>query len=140
MGHWELSDRVMLVKLRGNPFNINITVVYAPTSDSSEEAIDQFYEILEKTKEQCKSQEVKMVVGDLNAKVGNDQDDAQRMVGKHSLGVRNDRGDRWVQWCAADSQVVTNTCYPEHPRRLWKWRSPGGEIKNQWRNGAVWGS
>eukprot|EP00794_Sanderia_malayensis_P018471 gene18471-20322_t len=95
MGHWELSDRVMLVKLRGNPFNINIIVVYAPTSESSGEATNEFYEILEKAKEQCKSQEVIIVMGDLNAKVGNDQIGGQGMVGQHGLGVRNDRGDRF---------------------------------------------
>ena len=42
LGHWELSDWVMLVKLKGNPFNISIIMVYSPTSESSEEEIDKF--------------------------------------------------------------------------------------------------
>ena len=53
------------------------------------------------------------------------------MAGKYGLGSRNERGNRWVQWCAAHSQVITNTCFQEHLRRLWTWGSPGGDVKNQ---------
>ncbi len=68
-------------------------------------------------------------MGDLNAKVENEQD--SEMIGKHGLGSRNDRGEKWVQWCTANCQVITNTCFEEHPRRLWTWKSPGGDTKNQ---------
>ncbi|XP_037779551.1 craniofacial development protein 2-like [Penaeus monodon] len=80
----------MLVKLKGNPFNICVLMVYAPTSDSSEEEIDKFYDTLDTTKGQCSSQDVIIVMGDLNAKVGQDQDRMIRIVGKYGLGTRND--------------------------------------------------
>ena len=53
------------------------------------------------------------------------------MIGKYGLGSRNERGEKWVQWCTANCQVITNTCFKEHPRRLWTWKSPGGDTKNQ---------
>ena len=127
--YWQLSERVMLVKIKGKPFNLSIIVVYAPTSDSDEADIDRFYDQLEKAKSQCKSQEVVLVIGDLNAKVGHGAEG--KIKGKYGLGEQNERGERFVQWCAAKEQVITNTWFQEHPRRLWTWRSPGGETKNQ---------
>lgn len=107
MGYWQLSDRVLLVKLRGRPFNISIIIVCAPTSDSSEQEMDQFYNTLDNAKLQCKSQEINIVMGDLNAKVGEEQD--SDVTGKHGLGTRNERGERWDQWCTANDQIITNT-------------------------------
>ena len=40
ISHWQITERVMLVKLKGNPFNISIIMVYAPTSDSTDEEIE----------------------------------------------------------------------------------------------------
>ena len=94
LGYWLLSDRVMLLKLKGIPFNLAIIMVYAPTTESSEEEIDNFYPTLDHAKAQCRSQEVVIIMGDLNAKVGKgEQGD---MVGKFGLGNRNDRGERWI--------------------------------------------
>ena len=46
----------------------------------------------------CGSQEIKIVTGDLNAKVGTEQDRLREVVGRHGLGSRNERGDMWVDW------------------------------------------
>ena len=35
IGYWSVSDRVMVVKIRGHIFSICIIQVYAPTADSS---------------------------------------------------------------------------------------------------------
>lgn len=35
-----------------------------------------------------------LVTGDMNAKVGDEIQNYGRLMGKHSLGVRNDTGDR----------------------------------------------
>ena len=47
MGYWAVSSRVIVAKLNANPFNITIIQVYAPTSDHSDEEIDEFYEQLD---------------------------------------------------------------------------------------------
>ncbi|XP_063601937.1 craniofacial development protein 2-like [Penaeus indicus] len=129
VGWFALSDRVMLVKLKGKQVDISIIQVYAPTTASSEEEIDKFYDTLEKAKQQCKSTDVTMILGDLNAKVGIETDG--ETVGKFGLDTQNDRGERWLQWCKANEYVLTNTWYEQHPRRLWTWRSPGDNVKNQ---------
>ena len=85
LGYWPLTDRILLMKIQGRPFNISIIVVYAPTSDCNEEEIDMFYDNLDMAKAQCKSQEIIIVMGDLNAKVGSEG--GSDMVGKHGLGM-----------------------------------------------------
>ena len=80
VGYWQESDRVLLVK-QGRPLNMAIIMVYAPTSQSTEEEIDKLYETLESAKPECKSQEIIIIMGDLNAIVGNEQD--SEMIDKH---------------------------------------------------------
>ncbi|XP_037787450.1 craniofacial development protein 2-like [Penaeus monodon] len=72
LGWWALSDRVMMIKLKGKQIDLSIIQVYAPTTASSAEEIDEFYNTLEKAKTQCKSTDVTVIMGDLNAKVGNE--------------------------------------------------------------------
>lgn len=56
LGFWAISKRVIIAKLKGEPFNINFIQVYAPTATSDNEEIEQFYEEVKKAKKQCKSQ------------------------------------------------------------------------------------
>ena len=128
IGYWAISDRVMILKVKGSPFNINFIQVYAPTSASSNEELEVFYEQVEKAKGQCKSQEIVITMGDLNAKVGSTADE---VVGPFGLGERNERGDRWVEWCKENNLIIANTYYRHHPRFLWTWKSPGDIVRNQ---------
>ena len=100
LGYCALSDRILLVRIHGKPFNLSIIQVYAPTSASSEEEIEDFYSDLEDAHKKCGNQDIVMVMGDLNANVSGEQDPLQEIVGKHGLGERNDRGVLWVDWCA----------------------------------------
>ena len=50
---------------------------------------------------------------------------------KFGLGNQNERGERWVQWCDENEQVITNTWFEQHPKRSWTWRSPDWSVKNQ---------
>lgn len=69
LGYCQLSNRILVVELKGKPFKKFIIVVYAPTPQSTEK-IEKFYSMFDNVKAQCKLQEIIMVVGDLNAKVG----------------------------------------------------------------------
>ena len=91
-----MSDRIIVLKLKGKHFNNTIIQVYAPTCTCSSEEIEQFYENLATAKNQCGSLDVRMVMGDLNAKVGRKQAEDDGVVSPLGLGERNERGEQWV--------------------------------------------
>ena len=68
-------------------------------------------------------------MGDFNAKV-DDREDA-RFVGNFELGVRNDAGDRLVQFCQENCSRTANTWFTQPKQRLYTWTSPNGQHHNQ---------
>ena len=119
----------MYMKHRGSPININLLQVYAPTTDHDEDTMESYYQKLDEVRRQAKTHEITIIMGDLNAKVGVGRE--EEVVGCFGLGERNERGDRWVEWCGRWQQVIMNTWYRQHPRYLWTWRSPGDRYRNQ---------
>ena len=97
---WQVSQRVIMVKIAAKPVGLNILQVYAPTGDHSDDSdVQLFYEQLDKVRNQCKSGEVTLVMVDLNAKVG--EGCSGNELGPFGLGDRNERGDKWVEWCGS---------------------------------------
>ncbi|GFO06310.1 craniofacial development protein 2-like [Plakobranchus ocellatus] len=62
-----ISDRVVVAK---QLFNLRIIQVYALTSDSEDVEVEKFYEEIEKAKGYLKYQDIVIIMGDFNAKVG----------------------------------------------------------------------
>ena len=106
-GFYPVSERVLMVRLKGKPFDICFIQVYAPTCKYTEEQVEEFYNDVMSAKEQCKSHDITLVMGDLNAKLGNER--VEDIVAPFGLGVRNERGDRLAEWCVQDEQVVLST-------------------------------
>ena len=117
-----ISDRVAILKINAKPFNMNIIQAYAPTSGSSEQEVEVFYEQLKAALKHTKKQELNLLMGDFNAKVGKGAVDST--VGQFGLGTRNDRGDRLIQFCQEVDSVIMNTFFQLPPRRLYTWKSP----------------
>jgi exonuclease III len=65
-----INERLCVIRIKGRFFNYSLINIHAPTNDSEEEAKDQFYEQLERAYAACPSHDVKLVMGDANAKVG----------------------------------------------------------------------
>jgi hypothetical protein len=61
-----INERLCVIRF----FNYSLINIHAPTNDSEKEAKDQFYEHLERAYAACTSHDVKLVMGDANAKVG----------------------------------------------------------------------
>ena len=76
------------VCFQGKPFNVTVIQVYAPTSNSKETKVEQFYEDLQDLLEHTpKKKDVLFMIGDQNAKVGSQQ--IPGATGKLGLGVQN---------------------------------------------------
>ena len=54
------------MRLNGKPFNLSIIQVYAPTTAYDDNEIESFYESVQ----QIKNQDITIIMGDFNAKIG----------------------------------------------------------------------
>ena len=93
----------------GAPFDISVIQVYAPTSDSSEEDIAKFYGQLEQTIGELPQKDVKIIIGDWNAKVDTDNVGWEQVMGSHGYGERNNRGERLLELASKNELFITNT-------------------------------
>ena len=75
---------------QGNPFNIKVSQVYAPTSNAEEAEVEWFYEDLQDLLELTSKKDVLFIMGDWNAKGGIQE--IPGVTGKFCLGVQNEAG------------------------------------------------
>jgi exonuclease III len=127
-----ISDRVISVKLAASPMNLNLIQVYMPTGDATDEEVDAVYGTIEDVIRRIPNKEQLIVTGDFNAKVGQlYEHQLKSTVGRFGLGVRNERGERFVQFAVENNLSISNTMFENHPRRLSTWTSPDKRYHNQ---------
>ena len=80
------------VHFQGQPFNITVIQVYAPTSNAEEAEVEWFYEELQDLLELTPKKDVLFIIGDWNAKVGSQE--TPGVTGKFGLGIRNEASTR----------------------------------------------
>ena len=67
------NDRMISVRFQGKPFSITVIQAYAPTSIAEEAEVEWFYEDLQDLSELIPKKDVLFIIGDWNAKVGNQE-------------------------------------------------------------------
>ena len=90
--------------------HINITViqVYVLTSNAEEPEVERFYEDLQDLLE---GHQKRCPLWDWNAKVGSQE--IPEVTGKFGLGVRNEAGQRLIEFCQKNTLVITNIFFQE---------------------------
>ena len=99
--------------------------VYAPTSNSEEAEVEQFYEDQQDLEELTLKKDVHFIIGDWNAKVRSQE--IPGVTGKFGLGIQNEAEQRLTEFCQEDALVIANTLFQQHKRRLYTWTSPNGQ-------------
>ena len=113
------------VRFQGKPFSITVIQVYAPTSNTEEAEVEQFYEDLQDLLELTPKKDVLFIKGDWNAKVGSQE--TPGVTGKFSLGVQKEARQRLIEFCQENALVIANTLFQQHKKRLYTWSSPNGQ-------------
>ena len=90
---------------------------YAPTSNAEEAEVERFYEDLQDLLELAPKKDILFIIGDWNAKVGCQE--TPGVTGKFGLGVRNETGQRLMEFYQENSLVRANTLFQQHQRRLY---------------------
>ena len=104
------------VRFQGKSFNIAVIQLYAPTSNTEEAEVEQFYEDLQDLLELTPKKDVLFIIGDWNAKAGSPE--TPGVTGKFGLGIRNEAGQRLIEFCQENALVRANTLFQQHKRRL----------------------
>ena len=117
----------MIIKLNAKPFNILIMQAYAPTPDFEKSEERRFYEEIDEAIKKCKSAELVIVTGGLNAKVGNER--ADDIVGSHGFDEKNERGGRWREWCCAHDPIIAKSWFQQEANVLVKAQMIKHEIR-----------
>ncbi|XP_058126780.1 craniofacial development protein 2-like [Anopheles ziemanni] len=126
-----INDRLCYLRMRGKFYNISLINVHAPTEDKDEEEKDLFYGRLAKLYESCPRYDLKIILGDFNAKVGRESMYRQ-YIGTHSLHEHsNENGSRLVQFAAASNLVIGSTKFARRDIHKITWVSPDGATSNQ---------
>ena len=116
------------VRFQGKPFNITVIQAYAPSSNAEEAKVEWFYEDLQDLLERTPKKDVLFIIGDWNAKAGSQE--TPGVTGKFGLGIRNEAGQRLIEFCQENALVIANTLFQQDKRRLYTWTSPDGQHQN----------
>lgn len=101
-----ISLRIPLHKKR----YLTIISAYAPTMTCTEDDKDQFYNRLDEVLNQCKDDKL-ILMGDFNARVGNDNKTWPGVLGAEGIGKINANGERLLGLCTQHELLITNTIF-----------------------------
>ena len=102
---------------QGKPFNITVIQAYAPTSIAEEAEVERFYEDLQDLLELTPKRDALFIIGDWNTNVGSQE--TPGVTGKFVLGIRNEAGQRLIEFCQENALVIANTLFQQQKKRLY---------------------
>ncbi|KAI4885603.1 hypothetical protein NFI96_005381 [Prochilodus magdalenae] len=126
-----INSRLITARVRGRHGNMTLIQCYAPTNDGDDEAKDTFYDQLQAEVSAAPRHDLLIVMGDMNAKVGNDNTHVERAMGRHGCGCMNENGERLVELCTTYNLVIGGTLFPHRNVHKLTWCSPNGRDSNQ---------
>ena len=104
---------------------------YAPINDAMDEQKNESYNQLQDTISDYNRNDLLVVMGDLNAKVRNNNTNRREVMRKFGIGIMNDSGERLCDFCSANGFVITGTNFPHKNIHKLTWGSPDGRTVNQ---------
>ena len=105
------------VNFQDKPFNSTVIQAYAPISNAEEAKVERFCEDLQEFLELIPKKDVLFIRGDWNAKVGSQETSGG--TGKFGLGIRNEAGQRLIEFFQENTLVIANTLFQQCKRKLY---------------------
>jgi hypothetical protein len=119
------------IVLRGRCCNIIVLNAHAPTVEKGDDSKDSFCEELEGVFDHFPKYHMKILLGDLNAKVGR-EDTFKPTIGNESVHQdSNDNGVIVVNFATSKNPVVKSMMFPHQNIHKYTWTSPDGKTHNQ---------
>ena len=81
-----MSDRVKSARFNSRYAKLTVIMLYAPTNEAEERVKDEFYEQLKREVKREHVHNVLIIMGDANAKEGQDNLGWERVIGRQGIG------------------------------------------------------
>ena len=129
---WKPSGpRLLKARFNSKYTKLTMIVCYAPTGDAEEADKDAFYDQLQAVTDEVPTHDLVMVLGDLNARPGNNNICRDLGMGKYGIGTINDNGERLCHFCEENNMVLGGTLFQHRDIHKTTWTSPSGTTKSQ---------
>lgn len=126
-----INEKLCTIRIKGKFKNYSLICAHAPTNESDDTVKDEFYEQLSRTYNECPGHDIKVILGDLNAKIGREEI-FRPTIGKYSLHEEtNENGLRVIDFATEKGMVVRSTFFMHKKIHLATWESPDGKTRNQ---------
>jgi len=120
-----VSDRILRIRLKSHTGFMSIIAVYAPTNEPGNEAdTEAFYHSLQSVVSQVPPQDMMLLVGDFNARVGNDTEAWNGTLGRFGPEEQNANGLKLLDFCTLNGLALTNTFFQHRPCHQYTWFHP----------------
>jgi hypothetical protein len=119
-----LSERISHLRLFTAQGTIMVISAYAPTLKADSADKDAFYEDLEELVRSAGAKDRIVLLGDMNARVGDDHESWNGCLGRFGVGKMNENGQRLLELCSRQSLSITNSLFPGRAHRKMSWCHP----------------
>ena len=75
--------------------------------------------------------DIKILMGDTNAKIGADNTNSEHIMGRHGIGMQNENGELFVEFCTFNDLFNGGTLFPLKTIHKITWTYPDGRTENQ---------
>ena len=107
-----ISERIITARFASKGRNITCIQCYAPTNTAVFEVKETFYQQLQAVFQKAPKRDIKIVMGDMNAKIGTDNNDWKGTMGTEGLGQMNENGLLFASLCALNELVIGGSLFP----------------------------
>ncbi|XP_058828392.1 uncharacterized protein LOC131688237 [Topomyia yanbarensis] len=91
---------------------------YAPTDATEMQEKENFYSQLNAVVDKIPKADIKIYMGDVNAKMGSDNSYYEHVMGRLGLGEMCENGELLAEFCGNNDMVIGGSLFPHRPIRL----------------------
>jgi hypothetical protein len=119
-----VSERIIAARIQTKLRKTSIVQCYAPTENA--ELVEAFYSLLGKTLFSIKISDIVVMIGDLNAQIGNNNQDTEHIMGRHGIPCENENanGQLLIELCGKHGFLVDGMVFSHRDCHKITWVSP----------------
>jgi hypothetical protein len=121
-----VTERIITARIQTKLRKTPIVQCYAPTENAELVEKEPFYSLLGKTLFSIKRNDIVAMIGDLNAQVGNNNQDTEHIMGRHEIPCENENanGQLLIELCGKHGFLVGGMVFSHRDCHKITWVSP----------------